>query len=325
MAPTARSLPAEKAVAFLSPLERCCIIVPTLNAVGVMDRLLPALRHQGVPGARIYVIDSSSDDATVARAKEIGARVEVIRRSSFNHGGTRRYACARMPEAEFLVFLTQDAIPASTDAVARLLAAFADPGVGMVYGRQLPRPAAKGIERHARLCNYPSASQVRSLADRGRYGVRTVFCSNSFAAYRRSALETVGGFPEDMFFGEDQVVAGKLLLGGWKLAYQADACVYHSHGYTVGEEFKRYFDIGVFHARSPWILETFGKVEGEGMRYLRSEIGYLARQEPLSIPSALLRTLVKYTAYHLGRREARLSAKWKSRLSMQPRYWLQGT
>lgn len=322
MAPTARSLPAEKHS--LSPLDLCCIIVPTLNATPMMDRLLPALRHQGVPGARIYFIDSASDDATVKRAKEFGAKVEVIRRSSFNHGGTRRYACTRLPEAEFFVFLTQDAIPASSDAIKRLLAAFADPAVGMAYGRQLPRPEARGIERHARLCNYPAQSQVRSLEDRARLGARTVFCSNSFAAYRREALEAVGGFPEDMFFGEDQVVAGKMLIAGWKLAYQADACVFHSHDYSIRQEFNRYFDVGVFHARNPWILETFGKVEGEGMRYVRSEISYLARREALSIPSAILRSAVKYAAYHIGKREARLPPKWKSRLSMQPSYWLSG-
>jgi rhamnosyltransferase len=305
----------------MSLFDRTGLIIPTLNAGSHFTKMLPALSHQGIDLRRVLVIDSSSDDDTVERARSFGLRVEIIPRKDFNHGGTRRYATRLLSDQEFLVFLTQDAFPSDAHAVSRLVSAFENPEVGMAYGRQLPRTGARAIERHARIMNYPAHSQLRSLEDRTRLGARTLFCSNSFAAYRRTALEAVGGFPEDVFFAEDQIVAGAMLIAGWKLAYQADACVYHSHGYTMREEFKRYFDVGVFHARNPWILETFGKVEGEGLRYVGSEITYLARHEPLSVPSALARTALKYAAYHIGKREARLSPKWKSRLSMQSFYW----
>ena len=45
---------------------------------------------------------------------------------------------------------------------------------------------------------------------------------------------------------------------------------YHSHNYTFFEEFKRYFDVGVFHEKESWILEEFGQASGEGANYVKS-------------------------------------------------------
>lgn len=268
-------------------------------------------------------MDSESVDNTSAAFQRFGARVKTVKRTSFNHGGTRQRAVELCSDADIVVMLTQDAIPQGDDAIRRLVDAFGDAGVGMAYGRQLPRPNARGIERHARLTNYPPTSETRSIDDRARIGIKTVFCSDSFAAYRMAALAAAGGFPEDAFFAEDQLVAGRMLLQGWRIAYRGDAEVVHSHGYTMGEEFRRYFDVGVFHGRNRWLIEAFGAAEGEGMRFVRSELAYLARYEPAQIPSAIARTFAKYAGYKIGSREASLSNRWKQRLSMQPFYWRQ--
>jgi len=120
---------------------------------------------------------------------------------------------------------------------------------------------------------------------------------------------------------EDTWVAGKMLLSGWKIAYAADACVRHSHDYTMGEEFRRYFDIGVFHSREPWLMEAFGGAEGEGLRYLRSEFGFLWAHAPALIFSAICRAAVKYAGYRLGKLERYFGVDLKRRLSMHKRYW----
>lgn len=244
-----------------------------------------------------------------------------IEQASFNHGGTRQRAVEMRPLAEYVVMLTQDAIPQGDGTIARLVSAFADPAVGMAYGRQLPRPMAQGIERHARLFNYPPVSETREFADRQRRGAKVVFCSDSFAAYRTKALADAGGFPKDAFFAEDQLVAGRMLMKNWKITYRGDAEVVHSHDYSIAEEFRRYFDVGVFHGRNRWLLDTYGRVEGEGMRFARSEMAYLARHDPWRLPTAGIRLLAKYAGYKIGAREASLSNAWKMRLSMQPFYW----
>ncbi len=270
----------------------------------------------------MLIVDSSSSDTTADLARSCGFRVVQVPRQEFNHGGTRQWAASLVPQADILVFLTQDAVLAGNRMIDLLLQPFADSTVAISYGRQLPRPAAGPIEAHARLFNYPAVSAVHTLEARIRLGFKSIFVSNSFAAYRRTALEATGGFPTDVIFGEDTVTAARLLLQGWKIAYASDAQVFHSHDYTITQEFKRYFDVGVLHARESWLLREFGAASEEGSRFVRSELAYLKANSPLTIPSALLRTAAKLLGYRLGRAENHLSLRIKQKLSMHRSFWL---
>jgi rhamnosyltransferase len=301
-------------------IAKAGLCVPTLNAGAAWPGWLAAWAAQFAK-PRSLVIDSGSTDATPALAAAAGLQVCTIPRASFNHGGTRQLAADMLRDAEFVIFLTQDAILASPHSISNLLAAFDDPQVGAVCGRQLPHRDAGPIGAHARRFNYPDASAVRSAADIAALGVKTAYLSNSFAAYRKSALMSVGGFPHDVIFGEDMCVAARMLLSGWKVAYRADAAVHHSHDYGMAQEFRRYFDIGVLHAREPWLLEKFGRPEGEGMRFVRSETAYLWKHAPHLLPSAWLRTLLKLAGYRLGKAEAHLPLWLKRRLGMLHGYW----
>ncbi len=304
-------------------IQNTAIVIPTYNAKGHLNDLTHALESQKyLERNNVLVIDSSSTDGTAEFFKDWGANVHIIPQSEFDHGGTRRLAVEIAQAAEFIVFLTQDAIPFGSSSLQRLLAAFEDSTVGMAYGCQLPRSEARGIERHARLMNYPpDTCEVRSIADRDRLGIKTVFCSDSFAAYRRTALEAAGGMPESAFFAEDQIVAGRMLLGGWRISYRGDAKVTHSHGYSISQDFKRYFDVGVFHARNRWLIATYGRAEGEGLRFVKSELGYLWTTDRPQLLSAIIRTLAKYAGYRLGRFEGHIAPALKRRFSMAPYYW----
>jgi rhamnosyltransferase len=268
------------------------------------------------------VIDSSSDDGTADLARAVGFRVHLISRSEFNHGGTRQWAAELLPKAELLIFLTQDAVLADSNALEALLAPFSDPSVAAAFGRQLPRPEAGPIEAHARLFNYPARSSIRTLESREALGFKAIFFSNSFAAYRREALMAVGGFPTNVIFGEDTITAANLLLAGWKIAYVAEAKAYHSHSYSWRQDFKRYFDIGVLHSRESWLLREFGQTVGEGRRFVASELKSLWPRSWRLILSALIRTALKLIAYKLGKIERRLNIRCKRNLSMHPRYWI---
>jgi len=298
------------------------LCVPTLNAGSSWNDWLAALKCQTLQPSCTLVIDSSSTDDTPALARAAGLSVTTIARNEFNHGGTRQWAAEHLADFETIVFLTQDALLADPQALSTLLDALhASLDIGAVYGRQLPHYGATPIEAHARLFNYPVHSALRSLDDRAKFGIKTAFFSNSFAAYRREALHAIGGFRRNLILGEDTVAAGQMLLADWRIAYCAEAQVRHSHHYSLRAEMARYFDIGVLHSREGWMLQQFGRAEGEGLRFIRSEIAYLARHAPWLIPEAGLRTLLKYLGYRLGRSEQRLSLAWKRRLSMQPGYW----
>ena len=114
----------------------------------------------------------------------------------------------------------------------------------------------------------------------------------------------------------------KILIKGNRIAYNADAKVYHSHSYTLVEEFQRYFDIGVFHKKESWLLNTFGKAEGEGSRYVKSELHYLFLQHAyLKIPEFLIRNFLKYLGYKLGQNYQFLPFNVITKCSMHNTWW----
>jgi len=297
------------------------LIIPTLNAASDWPALAGAIKAQQSAPDQVLIVDSESTDCTVELAQSSGFLITKISRANFNHGGTRQWAVQHVNNAAVIVFLTQDAILASPNSLQALLRTFDDPLVGAAFGRQLPRRGANAIETHARLFNYSANSSVRTFESRETLGFKAIFISNSFAAYRGCALEAVGGFPDDVILGEDTITAAHLLMMGWKIAYAADAEVYHSHAYSWLQEFRRYFDTGVLHSREALLLDQFGRAGGEGRRFVVSELAYLWANDRALIPSALVRTVLKWSGYRLGRVESRLSAGMKRRLSMHHGFW----
>jgi rhamnosyltransferase len=299
------------------------VMVPTLNAAPHWNCFAPALAACVEPD-HVLIIDSNSEDGTARLAREAGFHVIEIPRSEFNHGGTRQMAAELLSNADIIVYLTQDAILSDSYSIKNLIAAFDDPSVGVAYGRQLPRRTASAIEAHARLFNYPNRTEIRGLSSRDRLGFKSIFISNSFSAYRRSALMVIGGFRTSVILSEDTIVAAQMLLAGWKIGYMAEATVFHSHSYTWLQEFKRYFDIGVLHSRELWLLNRFGGANGEGKRFVMSELRFLADHAPHLILSAIVRTGLKLLAYRLGRMEKRLTPEIKRHFSMHHRFWSEG-
>lgn len=297
------------------------LIIPTFNAARYWAALSQGIRKQALAPDQVIVIDSSSSDGTQNLARSDGFRVVEIPSRDFNHGGTRQLGAELAEDAEILIYLTQDALPFDADAFANLVRIFEDAEIGAAYGRQLPRETAGPIEAHARHFSYPQASRVRSWETRRTHGFKSIFFSDAFGAYRRSALMSVGGFSPDVIFGEDTLVVACLHRAGWKTAYVADAMVRHSHAYSIAEEFRRYFDIGVLHARESWLIEHFGSASGEGRRYVGSELKHLLKHAPHLLPSSMMRTFAKYLGYKIGRRESRIARRLKYHLGLNRQYW----
>lgn len=305
-------------------MNRVRIIVPVRNGGERWREAATALRGALADPSLVVVVDSSSSDGSDRLAGENGFRVERIDPRTFNHGRTRQMAVERFCQScEFVVFLTQDAVLEGPGALAALLAAFSDPQVGAAYGRQVPHRNARPFEAHMALFNYGVVSGTRSLADTARLGIKAAYISNSFGAYRLSAFRACGGFPSDLILGEDTCVAVKMLLAEWRIRYCAEARVRHSHNYSVRQEAQRYFDFGVLHSQLPELMRNFGAAEGEGARFVASELRYMAANAPQLLPLVLLRNGVKYAGYRLGRVFRRLPRRLCRRLSMTKVFWEQ--
>lgn len=304
-------------------MYKTAIIIPTLNGGSNFELLLQSLDKQTAQPTRKIILDSKSDDCTVAIARKYNWEVISINPTEFNHGGTRQYGVEMVPECEIVIFMTQDTILVNEKSLDVLVTSFQmDETVGAAYGRQLPHIGAGELAKHARLFNYTSNSMLKSFEDSKKLGIKAAFISNSFAAYKREYLLKIGGFPRHTILSEDTYVAAKMLLNNWKVYYCAQAMVYHSHDYNLIEEFRRYFDIGVFHKREHWIREKFGQIEGEGVKFIVSENKYLLQEGKLYLlPTAFIRTCLKYLGYRLGVQESNIPLNIKRKLSMHRKYW----
>jgi rhamnosyltransferase len=297
------------------------LIIPTYNAAPYLPNLLAQLEKQTLQYYELLIIDSSSTDNTVEILSAYTENIYIIPQYEFDHGGTRTKA-AKLAQGEILIFLTQDALLADEYGLERLIAPFNDPTVGATYGRQLPYANATLFAQHLRYFNYPETSYVRSIEDVNRFGYKTAFLSDSFAAYRKSLLHEVDYFGEHLIACEDVFAGSNLLLHHAKIAYVSEAEVYHSHNYSAVEEFKRYFDIGVFQAKEPWVIEKLGSPEGEGVKYVKSEFHFLLEHKAYHLlPLFVVRNGLKYLGVKLGQRYQLLPQFVVKRFSMHRSWW----
>ena len=296
------------------------LIIPTYNAQSYLPKLLTNLKEQSIE-FELVIIDSSSTDDTPNIAQEFVDKFITIPKSEFDHGGTRTKA-AKAASGDIVVFLTQDALPTDSNAIESIVKVFEDDTIGAAYGRQIAYEQTSHFGKHLRAFNYPETSHLRTLEDSKQYGMKTVFLSDSFAAYRVEALQTIDWIKDGLISSEDSYAGAKMLLANYTLAYVADAQVYHSHSYSILEEFRRYFDIGVFYNRQKWIQDRFGKAEGEGKRYVISEFKYLIKNSAFhKIPEFFMRNAMKYLGYKLGQRYKKLSPAMIQKMTMHPLWW----
>lgn len=245
------------------------LVIPTLDAGEEIGNLLKRLLAQTVVPNEILVVDSASTDNTVSIAKEYpGVRVLSIERKDFNHGLTRDMAL-REATGDIVCFMTQDAVPANDKFVENLIAPILSDGeIAISSGRQLPKADARRFEQLVRAFNYTDVSYVRSKADVSKLGIKTYFATDVCAAYRRSQYLELGGFGKTNM-SEDMLMAAKAINAGYKVAYAANAEVYHSHNLTLKEQYRRNYAIGVFLETNKDVVKCESEV-GEGSKLVKS-------------------------------------------------------
>jgi len=280
---------------------KTALIIPTLNGGDQWAAVVEGIDAQTLQPDRKLIIDSASTDQTVEIAKQHGFEVHTVSRETFNPGLTRQLGATLCPETEVLIYMTQDATPAEPQTFQTLTDCFLTPQIAVAYGRHRPHPDACITEQFKRQYLYPDQSQIRTADDIPAFGLKTTFCSNSFAAWRTRALEQIGGF-ENTPFGEDMLAAAKLILAGQAIAYCAEAEVIHSHPSTYRENFIRGRQIGKLHRHHPWLEQQFGKTTDTGWKYLANQIVFLAKTELWKIPHATLTATAKTLGFCSGKK-----------------------
>ncbi len=298
------------------------VIIPTLNAGKYLPVLLGRLSTQTISDKEIIIVDSASDDETAEVGRSFGASVKSIARNEFNHGRTRNMA-ARDASGEFLAFLTQDALPVDDLMLENLINPMErDETIAVTYGRQIAYMHSRPVERFIRSFNYPEVSNTRDTTDIEHLGVKTFFCSNACASYRNETFRRLGGFRDDTIMNEDMELVFRSVIAGHRVHYAADAQVWHSHDYTLREQFRRYVDIGVFFADNRR-LARYARNESEGKKYIVQAARYLMQnKEPQELLHLFLDSVARLIGYRVGIKYKALPRSSMNYLSMNKKYWL---
>ena len=297
------------------------VVIPVYRPGIGLRQLLERLESQTVRPSRILLVNTERqffDEGCIAGYSNV--EVIHIRKSEFDHGGTRHMAAAQL-KGEFLLFLTQDAHPENDRLIEELYRAFASELVCAAYARQLPAQDCGVIERYIRGFNYGEESRIQTAADLPKLGIKTFFCSDVCAMYRRSAYEELGGFVRHTIFNEDMIFAGKLIQNGRAVAYCAQARVIHSHNYSGVQQLRRNFDLGVSQAEHPEIFACV-RSENEGVRMVKQTAVYMIKNnKAYLLPKLVWQSGCKLVGYRLGKNFRRLPAWLIRRCTMNRDYW----
>ena len=297
------------------------VIIPVHRPGAELLELLDRLNGQSLPPHRIIIMNTRSKvQVEKILADRENVSVVSLEREEFDHGGTRDRA-ARLSDADYLLFMTQDALPADEYLLERLFRPFSDRRVKAAYARQLPREDCRELERYTRSFNYPKESRIKQLTDLPELGIKTFFCSNACAMYERATYLSQGGFIRRTIFNEDMIYAGGLVKSGYAIAYAADACVIHSHNYSGSEQFRRNFDLAVSQVDHPEVFSGIAS-EGEGIRLVKKTAAHCLRiGKPWLLFPLVWQSGCKYLGYKLGRSYRRLPRGLVLFCTMNKAYW----
>lgn len=298
------------------------VIIPTYKPGKEFEKLIGRLQKQEYPIHKIIIINTRTD-IFPEELDRSNYEIEIthIEPNQFDHGGTRNMG-AGMSDADIVVYMTQDAIPVDEKLIGTFAKIFEEnPDIGIAYGRQLPREECNIIERYTRRFNYPEKSLIKTKEDLPKLGIKTFFCSDVCAAYRRNYLLSAGGFEDPTIFNEDMIFAGKRIYAGDKVAYVAEAKVIHSHNYTGRQQFHRNFDLAVSQAQHPEVFEGVPS-EGEGIRMVKATAKYLVRNGyPWKVFMLVYQSGCKYIGYFLGKRYEKLPMWLILKCTSSRKYW----
>ena len=297
-------------------------VIPAYKPGHDLRELVEKLLDQTVRLGRIIIINT---DREYFDEKEylIAPAVEVVHitRHEFDHAGTRDMGL-RMSDADYVLFMTMDAIPKDNYLVEKLLSGFrrAD-NIAVSYARQLPKKDCNRIEQITREFNYPAQSRVQTSDDIKELGIKAYFCSDVCAMYDTSIYRSLGGFKAPAIFNEDMVYAAGALDAGYAVSYCADALVYHSHNYTGRQYYRRNFDLGVSQADHPEIFERFN-VKGTGMQLVRKSLAQICRSgTPADIIRLVYYSGMKYLGLRKGKNYHKLSLESCLKHTSDKEYW----
>ncbi|WP_026652310.1 glycosyltransferase family 2 protein [Butyrivibrio proteoclasticus] len=303
------------------------IIIPTYKPDNSVLRLIDDLEKQSLRPSHIIIMNTEESfwDKLLDDTHEDPCQrydniiVKHVTKEEFDHGQTRNMGVA-LSDADYFMMMTQDAFPRDKFLISSLAKALGG-DVAAAYARQYPKTDCNLAERYSRKFNYPNEAVKKTQADVPKLGIKTYFCSNVCAIYRRDVYNEIGGFTKKTIFNEDMVYAGNLCQKGYAIMYVPEAGVIHSHNYSCAQQFHRNFDIGVSQADHP---EIFGGIssESEGKKMVKETIDHFRHiGKGYLIPHYIIMCGCRWLGFKLGKNYKKLPKGMVKSFSMNKEYW----
>ncbi|MDD7770544.1 glycosyltransferase family 2 protein [Suipraeoptans intestinalis] len=291
------------------------IVIPTKNGGKLFRQVLDMVFRQETDYSyEVICVDSGSRDETLRIIREYPCALYQILPEEFGHGKTRNFGASK-GTGTYIVFLTQDALPAGVFWLQNLIRAMEkDQDIAGGFGKHLPYPGCnvfdvRDLTLHFE--NFGKKDTIYFLGDRERYareeGYRHMlaFFSDNNACLRRSIWEV---YPyADVEFAEDQIWMRKMIEAGYKKVYCPLAAVYHSHDYDVRTFYQRYYDEhkGLYQLHGYEVAGSWSELFVRWMRHVRMDINYL---RTLSMGG---KEKLRWTIYSIRRNYARYYGGYK--------------
>ena len=302
------------------------VIIPTYKPEKGFMELIEKLQGQTIKPNKIILMNTEEKyiekflKETDILKKYDNIEIHHVSETEFDHGKTRDMG-VQLSRAPYFLCMTQDAVPANEFMIGELLKVLEKKNVASVYGKQLARANSHILEDFTRKFNYPDESRIKGQKDLNELGIKTYFCSNVCAAYKRDVYDKLGGFIKKTIFNEDMIYAASVIKAGYEIGYVAEAQVIHSHYYTGKQQFHRNFDLGVSQADHP---EVFKEVpsEKEGSRLVSETIKFLLKEKKIGlIIPFIYQCGCKYIGYRMGKAYHKLPMSVIQKCTMNSNYW----
>ncbi len=196
------------------------IVIRTYNEQKHLTELLEVINQQQYQYIQheVIIVDSGSSDQTLAIAEKYACRITHINKEEFTFGRSLNLGC-EFAQGEILVFISGHCIPSSSSWLENLVQPLIDQQAVYSYGCQQGNSDTKFSEHQVFSKYFPSESKIPQ---------NDFFCNNANSALLKEQWAQTP-YCEMLTGLEDMHLAKKLVEQGHKIAYVADAVVFHIH------------------------------------------------------------------------------------------------
>ena len=207
-----------------SALGKVSVVISGHNEAETIEQCVRSLNEQSWPPDEIVVVSDGSTDLMSERLRELqrSGAVSQVHCVDLRSGKSAATNLAIGASSGDIVINVDCDCSFDRDAFKFLLHRFGDPAIGAVCGNIAPRNVNTSFIAGCQAIEYLISISLSKLTN-DLFGQVTCV-SGAFGAFRRSALDMVGGL--DAGGGEDLDMTLRLRKAGWEIGFAHDAICY---------------------------------------------------------------------------------------------------